>query len=60
MAILVSAKAAKRSGLTQALGPYMKYLETAFGQLAFAWKLYNYGLDGKIDLAALDIPLRFE
>jgi hypothetical protein len=38
----------------------MKYLETAFGQLAFAWKLYNYGLDGKIDLAALDVPLRFE
>lgn len=38
----------------------MKYLETAFGQLAFAWKLYNYGLEGKIDLAALDKPLRFE
>jgi hypothetical protein len=32
----------------------MKYLPTAFGQLAFAWKLYNYGLDGKINAEELD------
>ncbi|WP_066827638.1 hypothetical protein [Sphingomonas mali] len=32
----------------------MKYLPTAFGQLAFAWKLYNYGLNGKIDADELD------
>ena len=32
----------------------MKYLPTAFGQLAFAWKLYNYGLDGKINVEELD------
>ena len=38
----------------------MKYLDTAFGQLAFAWKLYNYGLDGKIDLSDLDKPLTFQ
>lgn len=37
----------------------MNYLDTAFGQLAFAWKLYNYGLDKKIDLAALDVPIQF-
>ena len=35
----------------------MNYLPTAFAQLAFAWKLYNYGLEGKIDREALDIPL---
>lgn len=38
----------------------MKFLPTAFGQLAFAWKLYDYGLDDNIDLSALDKPLRFE
>ena len=32
----------------------MKYLPTAFGQLAFAWKLYNYGLKGKINAEELD------
>src|SRR5262245_4800264 len=37
----------------------MKYLPTAFTQLQFAWKLYNYALDGKIDLAQLDIPISF-
>lgn len=38
----------------------MKYLDTAFGQLAFAWKLYNYGLEGKIDLDDLDKPITFQ
>lgn len=38
----------------------MKYIDTAIGQLAFAWKLYNYGLDGKINREALDIPLTFK
>lgn len=38
----------------------MKYIDTAFGQLAFAWKLYNYGLEGKIDLADLDKPITFQ
>lgn len=38
----------------------MKYIETAFGQLAFAWKLYNYALDGKINLDELDKPLTFQ
>lgn len=32
----------------------MKYLPTAFGQLSFAWKLYNYGLNGEIDPDKLD------
>lgn len=41
-------------------GGAMKFLETAFGQLAFAWKLYNYGLDGKIRREDLDIPLAFK
>lgn len=38
----------------------MNYLNTAFGQLAFAWKLYNYGLEGRIDFAELDKPLTFQ
>ncbi len=38
----------------------MKYIETAFVQLAFAWKLYNYALEGKIKLDELDIPLTFQ
>lgn len=38
----------------------MKYIDTAFGQLAFAWKLYNYGLEGKIDLSDLDKPITFQ
>ncbi len=38
----------------------MKYLNTAFGQLAAAWKLYHYALEGKIDLETLDIPLTFK
>lgn len=38
----------------------MKYLPTAFGQLAFAWKLYNYGLDGNIDPEKLDQDVTWE
>lgn len=37
----------------------MNYLDTAFAQLAFAWKLYNYGLEGKINLAELDKSITF-
>ena len=38
----------------------MKYLPTAFGQLAFAWKLYNYGLNGLINPNELDAEVTFE
>jgi hypothetical protein len=38
----------------------VKYLPTAFAQLQFAWKLYNYVLDGGIDLEKLDIPVTFQ
>lgn len=38
----------------------MKYLPTAFGQLAFAWKLYNYGLNGSIDPVELDAEVTFQ
>ncbi|SDL96353.1 hypothetical protein [Maricaulis salignorans] len=38
----------------------MRYLPTAFAQLAFAWKLYNYALDGNIDFGKLDIPVTFQ
>jgi hypothetical protein len=38
----------------------MKHLDTAFRQLQFAWKLYNYALDGHLDLEKLDIPLTFQ
>ena len=37
----------------------MKFLPTAFGQLAFAWKLYHYGQNGKIDLESLDADVTF-
>lgn len=37
----------------------MHYLPTAFGQLAFAWKLLNYGLDGKINAEELDAEVTF-
>jgi hypothetical protein len=37
----------------------MKYLPTAFTQLEFAWKLYNYALEGGIDFARLDVPVTF-
>lgn len=38
----------------------MKYIDTAFGQLAFAWKLYNYALEGRINLDELDRPITFQ
>ena len=38
----------------------MKYLPTAFGQLSFAWKLYNYGLEGKIDPEELDADVTWQ
>ena len=38
----------------------MEYLDTAFAQLAFAWKLFVYAQDNKIDLDQLDKPLTFE
>lgn len=38
----------------------MKYIDTAFKQLAFAWKLYNYALEGKINVDELDRPLTFQ
>ena len=31
----------------------MRYLPTALGRLAFAWKLYNYGHEGKINIDEL-------
>ena len=37
----------------------MKYLPTAFAQLRFAWKLYNYALNGGVDLKKLDVPITF-
>ena len=38
----------------------MEFLDTAFAQLAFAWKLCAYAEDGKIDLDELDQALTFE
>ncbi len=38
----------------------MEYLDTAFAQLAFAWKLFVYAQDRKIDLDELDKPLTFK
>jgi hypothetical protein len=38
----------------------MEHLPTAFAQLQFAWKLYNYALDGNIDLDKLDTPVVFQ
>ena len=38
----------------------MNYVDTAFKQLAFAWKLYHYALEGKINIDDLDIALTFE
>ncbi len=38
----------------------MKYLDTAFAQLAFAWKLLAYAQDGKIDLDQLDQAQTFK
>ncbi|HEJ2443757.1 TPA: hypothetical protein SLZ45_005323 [Burkholderia multivorans] len=38
----------------------MNYLDSAFAQLAFAAKLYDYAEQGRLDLAELDQPLAFE
>jgi hypothetical protein len=38
----------------------VKYIDSAFKQLSFAWKLYNYALEGHIDLDDLDKPLTFQ
>jgi len=38
----------------------VKYLPTAFWNLEFAWKLYNYVLDGGIELEKLDVPVTFQ
>jgi len=38
----------------------MKYLPTAFAQLQFAWKLYNYALEGSLKLEELDKAITFE
>jgi hypothetical protein len=38
----------------------MKYINTAFGQLAFAWKLYNYALENRINIEELDKSLTFQ
>lgn len=38
----------------------MNYLPTAFAQLFFSWKLYNYALDGKIDRETLDSDITFQ
>jgi hypothetical protein len=38
----------------------MQYLPTAFAQLFFSWKLYNYALDGKIDRESLDSDITFQ
>src|SRR5690348_7662278 len=46
-------------GLPRTIDP-MKFLPTAFAQLRFAWKLYNYAVEGRIDLEKLDVPLSFK
>ena len=38
----------------------MEHIDTAFKQLAFAWKLYHYALDGKINVKELDCPITFQ
>lgn len=38
----------------------MRYIDSAIKQLSFAWKLYNYALDGKINLDELDQPITFQ
>ena len=37
----------------------MNYLDSAFAQLAFAAKLYDYAEQEKLDIAELDQPLTF-
>ncbi len=38
----------------------MRYIDTAFKQLSFAWKLYDYALQGKINVDELDQPITFQ
>lgn len=38
----------------------MNYLDSAFAQLAFAAKLYDYADQEKLNIAELDQPLTFE
>ncbi len=38
----------------------MNFVDSAFKQLSFAWKLYSYALDGKINLEELDRPITFQ
>ncbi len=38
----------------------MEFLDSAFAQLAFAWKLLAYIEDGKLDLNELDQPMTWE
>lgn len=38
----------------------MKFIDEAFAQLSFAWKLYHYALEGHVDLEKLDIPISFQ
>lgn len=38
----------------------MRYIDSAIKQLSFAWKLYNYALEGKINLDELDQPITFQ
>ena len=38
----------------------MEHIDTAFKQLSFAWKLYHYALDGKINVKELDCPITFQ
>ncbi|QJP07678.1 hypothetical protein [Pseudomonas multiresinivorans] len=37
----------------------MNFLDTAFRQLAFAWKLHNYACEGNLDLDVLDRPITY-
>ncbi|MFJ7566727.1 hypothetical protein ACIQW9_07190 [Herminiimonas sp. NPDC097707] len=38
----------------------MRYIDAAFKQLSFAWKIYDYALRDKIDLSDLDRSITFE
>ncbi len=38
----------------------MHYLQTAFAQLHFVWKLYNYALEGNINREELDREITFK
>ena len=38
----------------------MKYIDTTFHQLEFAWKLYNYVREGRVELDELDRSLTFQ